>query len=449
MGYSQTKGRKPFERASKIAHTHILNSPDVQTFIASCVLPSPPAAEDLAALQKPVPQSKQVIRHVIAVDGGMTEVSVRKEFPSASITFMTFGPLTLSLDDLSALDATQFIAPEDMARLKNLERYSLSIPTHAILAGGAKTFSQGVRATIHNFLTNPKRPELLEALRWLLFRSWLPPEERHVWQVPRCPSPACVDPGMSFSEDEPSEKPCPTCGQPVYLSDGLRLYERIDNEQGAGGIMAYLLTTLEQLVIVHIIRTLLTLKPSVLREILLIKDGPLAFFGNVAPLRKPMHELMSWLSTKHQGSPLICLIGLEKSGAFVEHAALIEAALKPDHYLLLNNEYIYKYIVPGDAAGQPFGKNTYYGAKVIYKSGAGHVFVATIPTATFSSKPAFEQLCNAAEVLRVTGALRCSMYDNALIPIVLANKLVSLADVPSSEILKRFVTSSVGGGQSQ
>jgi hypothetical protein len=37
------------------------------------------------------------------------------------------------------------------------------------------------------------------------------------------------------------------------------------------------------------------------------------------------------------------------------------------------------------------------------------------------------------------------MYDNALIPIVLANKLVSLADAPSSEILKRFVKSSVGG----
>lgn len=444
MGYSQSKGRKPFERASKIAHTHILNSPDVQKFIESCVLPSPPDDQDLAALQQPLPQATRYVKHVIAVDGGMTEVSVKKNFPSASITFMTFGPLTLALDDLSVLDASLFIAPEDMARLKNLERYSLSVPTKAVLAGGAGTFSQGVRRTIHNFLANAKRPELLDALRWLMFRSWLAPDERHRWDIPRCPNPVCNGSGISFSEEEPSEKPCATCGQPVYLSDGLRLYERIDDEQGAGGIMSYLLTTLEQLVLVHIIRTLLSLKPGVLREILLIKDGPLAFFGNVAPLRKPMHELMSWLSTKHQGSPLVCLIGLEKSGAFVEHAALIEGSLKPDHYLLLDNEYIYKYIVPGDATGQPFGKNTYYGAKVIFKSAAGHVFVATIPTAKFSSKPKLEELFNAAEVLRVTGDLRCSMYDNALIPIVLANKLVSLADAPSSEILKRFVKSSVG-----
>jgi len=445
MGYSQSKGRKPFERASKIAHTHILNAPDVQKFIETCVLPAPPDADDLATLQQPLPKAERQIQHVIAVDGGMTEVSVRKEFPSASITFMTFGPLTLSLDDLAGLDASRFIGPEDMARLKNLERYSLSVPTQGILAGGAPTFSQGVRRTIHNFLANPKRPELLDALRWLMFRGWLPPDDRHRWDLPRCPNSVCNGSGVSFSEGEPSEKACAKCGEPVYLADGMRLYERIDDEQGAGGIMSYLLTTLEQLVLVHIIRTLLNLKPGVLREILLIKDGPLAFFGNVAPLRKPMQELMSWLSAKHQGAPLICLIGLEKSGAFVEHAALIEPALKADHYLLLDNQYIYKYIVPGDSTGQPFGKNTYYGAKVIFKSTAGHVFGATIPTAEFKIKPKLSELFNAAEVLRVTGDLRCSMYDNALIPIVLANKLVSLADMPSSEILKRFVKSTVAG----
>jgi hypothetical protein len=236
---------------------------------------------------------------------------------------------------------------------------------------------------------------------------------------------------------------CGACGRTVYFTDGLRLYERIDDDQGAGGIMAYLLSALEQLVIVHIIRTLLRFKPAVLREILLIKDGPLAFFGNVAPLRKPMGELMSWLADKDQGRPLICLIGLEKSGAFVEHATLIEPSLKNDHYLVLDNTYIYKNIVPGDPNGQPFGQNTYYGAKVIYKSTQGNVFVATIPTAGFKKAPKLADLFNAPEVLRVTGDLRCSMYDNALLPVVLANRLVSLADVPSSEILKRFVKGAV------
>ncbi len=444
MAYGQMKGRKPFERASKIAHTHILNNPEVQAFVGTCVLPSAPDKANLELLQKPLPDSPRRIEHVIAVDGGMTEVSIRKDFPTAAIAFMTFGPLTLSLKDLQDLDLSPFIAPEDMARLKNLERYSLSVPIKSILAGGAATFSEGVRASIHGFLSQPKRPELLIALRWLLFREWLPDEERQDWVVPQCPHAACDVRNISFASSGPSERPCPGCGRAIYLADGLRLYERIDDEQGAGGIISYLLTTLEQLVLVHIIRTLIGFKPAVLREILLIKDGPLAFFGNVAPLRKPMQELMAWLGNKDNGKPLICLVGLEKSGAFVEHAVLIEPEIKNGHYLVLDNDYIYKYIVPGDAAGQPFGKNTYYAAKVIYKSDHGNVFVATIPTAQFKNKPAIEDLFNAPEVLRVTGDLRCSMFDNALLPIVLANRLVSLADVPSSEILKRFVKTSVG-----
>jgi hypothetical protein len=439
MPYQQIRGRKPFERASKIAHTHILNNPEVQAFVSQCVLPSPPESEKLDNLQKPLPAGDRRIEHVIAVDGGLTEVAVRKEFPTASIAFMTFGPLTLSLADLKDLDRTPFIGPEDMARLKNLQRYSLSVPVKQILACGARTFSEGVRSTIQRFLANPNRPELMEALRWLLFREWLPAEQRQSWVVPRCPNVMCDGHSITFSSEGASEQLCGSCGKTVYLADGLRLYERIDDEQGAAGVIAYLLSTLEQLVIVHVIRTLLRLKPAVLREILLIKDGPLAFFGNVAPLRKPMQELMLWLAESDNGKPLICLVGLEKSGAFVEHAALVERQLKNGHYLVLDNEYIYKYIVPGDPGGQPFGKNTYYGTKVIYKSDVGDVFVATIPTAQFKIRPILDDLFNAADVLRVTGELRCSMYDNALIPVVLANRLVSLADVPSSEILKRFV----------
>jgi hypothetical protein len=197
---------------------------------------------------------------------------------------------------------------------------------------------------------------------------------------------------------------------------------------------------------VHVIRTLLDVKPAVLREILLIKDGPLAFFGVVAPLRKPMHELMAYLAEMDNGQPLVCLVGLEKSGAFVDHAALIESDLERGHCLLLDNDYIYKYIQPGDPNTQAFGFNTYYGSKVIYKNDRGDIFVATIPTRVYKNSFNLGDLLNAAEVLQVVGELRCSMYDNALLPVVLANRLVSLADVPSSEILKRFVKTAVPQG---
>lgn len=445
MGYGQVKGRKPFERASKIAHTEILNNPDVQAFVSGCTLPSAPPGAQLEALQKPLPQAERRVTAVIAVDGGFTEVAVRKEYPSASVAFMTFGPLMLKLEDLQAIDREPFIAPEDMAKLKSLQRYSLVMPSKAVRAPEAPSFRAGVRKTIQSFMAD-KHPELLKALRWLLYREWTsgagkPKEPRTVPKCPTCETE--VAGGRSFDFGGPIEQQCQACASPIYFTDVLRLYERIDEEQGAGGIVAYLLSTLEQLVIVHVIRSILDMRPATLREVLLIRDGPLAFFGVVAPLRKPMMELMAFLAEKDHGKPLICMVGLEKGGHFVEHAALVAPELKPDHYLLMDSAYVYKYVQPGDPAGSPFGSNTYYGGKLIFKSTRGDVFVATIPTKEYLSAPTIEDLLNAPEVLRVIADLRCAMYDSALLPVVLANKLVSLADVPSSEILKRFAREGV------
>jgi hypothetical protein len=442
MGYSQTKGRRPFERASKIAHTEILNNIVVQEFVNGCVLPAAPDGSSLSDRLQQLPSGSGRVKTVIAIDGGMTEVAVRKEFPSASIAFMTFGPLLMSLTDLAEVDRQPFIGPEDMARFRDIHRYTLVVPVKGIRAPGASAFALGVRQAVQKFLAVDE-PDLLRALRWLLFREWLPTEQRPPWVIPRCPYVACEGRDLEFLSGGPIEYACPKCDKFVYLADGLRLYERIDEELGASGVMAYLLTTLEQIILVHLIRSILDIKPMLLREILFVKDGPLAFFGVTSPLRKPMGELMQYLGRLDEGTPLINLVGLEKSGPFVEHATLIEPLLQPGQMLVLDNAYIYKYIQPGDPNEQDFGFNTYYGAKVIFKGQAQDTYVATIPTAGYRKEPRFTDLFNGAEVLRVTSELRCSMYDNALVPVVLANRLVSLADVPSSEILKKFVAKGV------
>ena len=40
--------------------------------------------------------------------------------------------------------------------------------------------------------------------------------------------------------------------------------------------------------------------------------------------------------------------------------------------------------------------------------------------------------------MSVIAALRCSMYENSLLPVAMANKLVSLSDYPSARILAAF-----------
>src|SRR2546422_852016 len=128
MPYQSVKGRKPFERASKIAHTEIVNSSIVQEFLKGCTLPSVPPTAELGDLLVNAPTPKGTIRTIIAVDGGLNEAAIREEFPSALIAFMAMGPLMLYLEHLKELDAEPFLGPEDMARLKRIKRYPFVMP---------------------------------------------------------------------------------------------------------------------------------------------------------------------------------------------------------------------------------------------------------------------------------------------------------------------------------
>lgn len=60
---------------------------------------------------------------------------------------------------------------------------------------------------------------------------------------------------------------------------------------------------------------------------------------------------------------------MERSGPFVEHAKHISKKLNKNTYLIADNNYIYTHILPGDHLSKDaYGKTTYYGAKVIFKS---------------------------------------------------------------------------------
>jgi hypothetical protein len=443
MAYS-SKGRKPIERASKIAHVEIIKNQDVQAYIDQCILPSVPNTVSLQGLFTDLPEVDfKEVSVVIAIDGGYTETFVREEYPSASIAFFTFGPLLFNLVDLRALDTKRFIAPDDLQKLKQIERYTLVLPTKGIRHRGQPTLAATIRRAIFDFFDERRGSDgdqLLESLKWFLFRRWRKrPDNSMLVDLEFCPS-GCNYGRISFSYAEPAFKTCPNCGKSVYLTDVFRLHERIDEELGASSIAAYVMTMLEQLVLVHLVHNILAMKPALMRNILFIKDGPLAFFGLVAPLYRPMRDLIEHLLRQPSAStnPTVRVVGLEKSGAFVEHAAAIQDRIRPGSYFVLGDSYIRKYVVPGGDAGAIYGQNTYYGQKVFFRAASGEMHVATIPAMNYMAEPKGSDIPHLNEILALVGELHCSMYDNALIPVALANKLVSLSDFPSQRILTAF-----------
>lgn len=445
MAYSTKNGRKPMEFASKTGHSSIIRHPLVQSFLQSCSIPYPADSELVHLHSIPVEEPKENhIQLIVTIDGGFTEVSVQDRFPSSSYTFYNFGGLLFATSDLQSLHDKPFIEPEDMEKLRNIQRFPFVLPTKNICENHCTSLVESVRWCIFDFFTKSHDGEkpFIQALRWLLFQEYNPTVADRSWILASCPS--CHEPRIRIAANTPNQFACQQCQKTIYLTDVFRLHEAIDNEQGAGGILGYLMAVLEQILLVHLIKTVWEIKRNMLSEILFVKDGPLAFFGQTANMHDPMRKLLNHISSCPRTDELgmthqINLVGVEKSGSFVEHADAIRDSIPAGQALILDNEYIYRYITPGAGdPAEPFGKTSYYGSKVIFKARDGNIYVLTLPTSEPLMTPTVHDFRNFHSILETISKLKCHMYDNALVPVALVNKLVSLSDHPSKKILGAF-----------
>jgi hypothetical protein len=447
VGYTTRTGRRPNEYASKSAHAYVIKDPTVQAFLAGCETPKKAECVDLSKQEHLLADkyASNPIKHVIAIDGGYSEVIVRPEFPSATICFFQFGALIFGMDDLESLEQSPFIDPEDMGKLKRIQRIKLTLPVKNVSLKGSETLTNSIRLAVYNFFKQEVDDgQLLETLRWFMFEEY--DQATDVWTLASCPSCRTLDIPLSRkSMSVDGQFVCSACAAPIYLTDVFRLHEAVDDELGAGGILGYVTTTLEQLILVHLIRLVLKTKPSLLNDILFIKDGPLAFFGQTANLHKPMRHLVGFLFREHN----LFLAGLEKSGAFVEHAHEIASLLEAGQVLILDNDYIYRYVIPGKAdPANPYGQTTYYGNKLIFKAHSGSLHVMTLPMEKVISHAKSSDFQNLGVVLLNVAKLKCDMYDDSLVPVALVNKLVSLANHPSARILQKFAKKTMANGSS-
>ena len=102
MSYGNEHSNKPFERASKVAHTNIINDSVVKEFLSTCRIP--PFQDDIEEKDLSIQILEDVlnnpIKNIITIDGGFTNVVIKAEFPSSTIAFFQFGALFFKYKDL-------------------------------------------------------------------------------------------------------------------------------------------------------------------------------------------------------------------------------------------------------------------------------------------------------------------------------------------------------------
>ncbi|WP_066439314.1 hypothetical protein [Chryseobacterium sp. CCH4-E10] len=440
-----------FERGSRISHSYIINDEEVKRYLNNCEIPVESENVELndALKYDIVYPEENTIEFIVAVDGESTTIPVKKTFPSSLITFFQFGSLLIKGVDLDEMEKKPFVSPSDINKLKKIEREKFVLPTKNVALKKNIDFRTTVREAIHEFFkkNHSGKTSILATLYWFIFEQYNPTSTKNNYKLSQCPH--CGTNNIFLEKDKIDLKnyswTCThdKCNKEIFITDVFRLFEKVDNDAGATGIITYLESVTESFFTIHTIKSLMEIQHGLVDRFLFVKDGPLSFSGETANMHKPMQALLTYLNQNNK----INLVGVETSGAFVDHARQIKDKLNPGQVFLLNNEHIYTYIQVGNHKEQQYGSTSYYSGKFIYKSFDERVYVLTLPVEnhnTYYNQPELTDLKNIQEILMNIDKLRCDIYENALIPVAVANKLISLTNHPSSNILERFAKKSMG-----
>jgi hypothetical protein len=148
---------------------------------------------------------------------------------------------------------------------------------------------------------------------------------RDMIRVRRCPNPDCADaagePANDILVPIVASVDCTVCGTPVWSSDVLRLHEAFNPEGSNQEVLGRALSAIEHLVVAGVALTILDDAPTMLPECAFIVDGPLAKFGETAPLRLGLLGVWRYIAGKltenELGLPVV--VGIEKTGYAVDH----------------------------------------------------------------------------------------------------------------------------------
>ena len=89
--------------------------------------------------------------------------------------FLQLGALYFRADDLAKIEKSEFILPEDMARLRNIERLKLALPTRNMRLNAEASLGSSVLKIISEFFRESRLGEsvsLMDTLAWFIFRRY-------------------------------------------------------------------------------------------------------------------------------------------------------------------------------------------------------------------------------------------------------------------------------------
>lgn len=271
--------------------------------------------------------------------------------------------------------------------------------------------------------------------------------------VPNCPECGANSQGRSDGVGSVARDggPCMSCGAELLLVDFLNVDDLLATH-GRENALNLVMDFTERLTLVATIESIRRRGLDVLAQTAIVVDGPLSALRisqrMVKPILSYFDEVSSELEVAGHG-PLL-LIGVEKTGQFVEHAAVVSDLIEPGHIMKLPTDYIATHVTGRTGRPGSYGQENFYGRRFFYRRLDGHMLVVTVPARSGVAPWSFNAVSEdwdsypaLATVVGLLEELRSDEFGGAVQPLLWAHRASSLA-LSAADALARLSQDQLG-----
>lgn len=429
----ETAGYAPLRR--------IIESPRINELIKSWhILKREPAEECIdfdIRCQGKKEQTINIPDLVVAIDGSCLESNILNGFPCATVGYVAVASVLLDMSKMREVEASDFIDPVAVRQTESITSLEAVFPGANVVGQGEENAKAHYRRVLFDKLKENKIFSNCETLLQTYEYLFQIKRQEGGANLPKSPIDGCEE-RMTYGE---GEYQCPYTGKPLFSTDALRLHELMKEDGKNEDLFTQTMGMLEKLWFIHILRSFEQKNwLPYLHKIAFVLDGPLAVFGTASWLTKAISKEITRINDlqKKDSHQDLIIIGVEKTGAFVNHFELIDTSnggakgnFPRGKVLLLDDKYIKKNILyTAIENGKPYGQDTYFGRKFLYKTSNGQRIVASV--ATFTSDQAnimtadWNQFPRIGDILNLLDRIYSSRYPNAILPLVSAHAEASI-----------------------
>ena len=372
---------------------------------------------------------------ILAIDGGYHAAPVESGYPGAEIGYLTAASVLLFVDKLKQSNEDGIVNPVKYRAASQTGSIDLALPGRGVLIDEEPSAKSSMRKTLFEEMSGYRifkefNETLLETYEHLMGIQTSSDDP------PKCP----CDPTHKYRANKGHYR-CSTCNGILYSTDGMRCHELFSDTESCEKMYGHVMTTLERLLLIHILRAFEQQgEPwlSLIGNMAFVIDGPLAIYGPPAWLSQPIRKELARLNQvqKHITNRDMMILGIEKSGSFTRHLEMIDTDKNDNpgefpvgHYQLIDNDYIRRHIQPSEE-DRPYGRNTYFGRKMFYKTTSGHLLVvncACYDDEQFNIRTAKpQQYARLNDILGLLDEVSSSMYPNSISPLIAAHSEASI-----------------------